>query len=170
METNSVDFFNKNRYQLPINITAPIIVGWELRTPENYGNLIRLADTVGCKKVVFVSNDIKVSDRKIRKTAGDSYNHMVMEFVSEDQIGKCIPEEYQWIALETAENSTNIYKTLLPEAIALFVGNEQRGIPDFVLERFQSIVHIPLTGRCTSLNVSHACAIALFEWVRQHYK
>ncbi|MFA9390764.1 MAG: TrmH family RNA methyltransferase [Prolixibacteraceae bacterium] len=168
METNSVDFFKNRRYVLGANVKPPIIVAWKLRTPENYGNLLRLADTVGCEKVVFVGDEIQLSDRKIRKTAGDSFHRMPMEFVEEKNLHLSIPHDYSWIALETALTSTNIYKGMLPECMALFVGNEQRGIPSQVLERCGQIVHIPLTGRCTSLNVSHATAIALFEWVRQH--
>lgn len=168
MNTNSVDFFRTKNYTLPQNLAAPIIVAWKLKTPENYGNLIRLADTVGCSKVVFVNDDIQITERKIKKTAGDSYVHMNFEFISEDRINAAIPSNYHWVAVETAENSENIFNDKLPEAVALFVGNEQKGIPENFLAKMERIVHIPLTGRCTSLNVSHATAVALFEWVRQY--
>lgn len=170
METNSVEFFRKNSYKLNDGIVGPIIVAWKLRTPENYGNLLRLADTVGCSKVIFVTDGLQLSDRKIRKTAGDSYSRMKMEFIEEEQLTNSIPENYKWIALETAEPSQNIFEAALPQTMALFIGNEKKGIPSGILEQCLSVVHIPLTGNCTSLNVSHATAIALFEWVRRNLK
>ena len=51
MITNSVEYFKNNSYSIPEGVDPPIIIAWKLRTPENYGNLIRLADTVGCLKV-----------------------------------------------------------------------------------------------------------------------
>jgi tRNA G18 (ribose-2'-O)-methylase SpoU len=47
------------------------------------------------------------------------------------------------------------------------VGNEKKGIDIDFVEECETIVHIPLTGNCTSLNVSHAAAVAAFEWLRQ---
>ncbi|MDA3927625.1 MAG: TrmH family RNA methyltransferase [Prolixibacteraceae bacterium] len=167
METNSVEFFKQNNYQLPKGIAAPILVAWKLRTPGNYGYLLRLADTVGCEKVLFVVDEIHLAHRNIRKTAGESYKRMPFEFISADDIKSKIPESFQFVALETATNSKNIFKTKLPSNIALVVGNEKSGIETNFLAKCDQIVHIPLTGKCTSLNVSHATAIALYEWVRQ---
>lgn len=149
MKPNSVEFFNKNKYQLPQGIDAPIVVACYLKTPQNYGNLIRLADTVGCSKVVFITNGVEVSDQKIRKTAGDSFLRMKTEYIVEAQLKDTIPEKYRWIALETAESSHNIFKTDLPSNMALFVGNEKGGISPELLARCHQIVHIPMTGNCT---------------------
>lgn len=167
METNSVKFFKSNSYKLPTTEDAPILIAWKLRTPENYGSLIRLADTVGCQKVLFVYYSDQLSQRKIRKTAGDSYDRVDFEIVKEEDLFNHIPKGTELVAIETAENSKNIYKNKFSCKIALVVGNEKSGIDSQFLEKCDNVVHIPLTGTCTSLNVSHATAVALFEWVRQ---
>jgi tRNA G18 (ribose-2'-O)-methylase SpoU len=61
----------------------------------------------------------------------------------------------------------NIFQTLLPKKIVLLVGSEISGIDSWILDKCHKIVHIPLLGNNTSLNVSHALAVALFEWQRQ---
>lgn len=167
MEIGSNEFFSKHNYSLPDGVRAPVVVAWKLRTPENYGNILRLADNIGCLKVLFVIDEILISERKIRKTAGESYHKVVMEFIHEDEIRNSIPENYTWVGVETSENSTNIFETDLPGAMAMFVGNEQHGLPAELLAEFKQVVHIPVPGRCTSLNVSHACAVALFSWLGQ---
>lgn len=167
METNSVKFFSRNQYEIPQGVNPPILIAWKLRTPENYGNLIRLADTVGCSKVLFVVDDIQLSDRKVRKTAGDSYDRVDFKFVNAVELAEHIPENYKLVAVETAEESKNIYNVVLPSNIALVVGNEKKGIEMDALGDCSHVVHIPLPGKCTSLNVTHATAIALFEWLRQ---
>ncbi|MCK5169872.1 MAG: 23S rRNA (guanosine(2251)-2'-O)-methyltransferase RlmB, partial [Bacteroidales bacterium] len=55
----------------------------------------------------------------------------------------------------------------LPNKAALIVGNEITGIDSKLLDKCHKIVHIPLLGNNTSMNVSHALAVALFEWQRQ---
>lgn len=168
METNSVEFFRKNGYSLKSEETAPILIAWKLSTPENCGNLIRLADTIGCRKVLFVRTEIQLAERKIKKIAGESYNRGNFFFVDEAEIEQHIPENYSKVALETAEASENIFSVKLPEKMALIVGNEKAGVDSEILAVCNHIVHIPLTGNCTSLNVSHATAVALFEWLRQN--
>lgn len=167
MITNSVEFFRNNRYSIPKNIDRPIIVADKLRTPENYGNILRLADTIACSKVIFINPKEELAHRKIRKTARDSYHNVAFEFVEEENFKNLIPENYSLYALETAVDSENIFQSKLPDRIALVVGNEKAGINSSILKQCEQIVHIPLTGNCTSLNVSHATAIAIFEWLRQ---
>lgn len=168
METNSVKFFKENNYHLPKNIKPPIIIAWHLRTPENYGNLLRIADTIGCAEIIFVLESEQLSERKIRKTARDSYNNIKFRYVNDNNfISEILKKDYTLVAVETAKHSENIYNCILPKQIALIVGNEKKGICNSILEKCHKIVHIPLTGTCTSLNVSHATSIALFEWLRQ---
>jgi TrmH family RNA methyltransferase len=169
MQTNSVLYFKENNYQIDRTCKPPIIIAWKLRTPENYGNLLRIADNLGCLKVVFVSEERPLSERKIKKTAGESYNRVPFFMVDEDKWLETIPEAYSIIGLETSEKSKNIYRSMLPKSLALMVGNEKHGIETGALIKCAEVMHIPLTGKCTSLNVTHAASIALFEWFRQQH-
>ena len=168
MEVNSVEFFKSTPYQLPKTIKTPILIGWRIINPQNCGSLLRIADTIGCQKVIFVKGkNQNFSDRMIRKTAGASFERMPFEFLSEEDWIEKIPNTFQKVAIETASNSKNIYQTSLPNNIALMVGNEKKGIPPEIVEQCDQVVHIPLTGNCTSLNVTQAASVAIFEWLRQ---
>ena len=167
MLTSSIEYFKDNQYKLPETVLAPIIIAWKLRTPENYGNLIRVADTIGAANIFFVGNEESVASRKIKRTAGKSYQSVSFCFVRPDELLEQIPSNYKVLALETATGSTNLFQTKLPKNMALVVGNEKAGIDKDFLSHCKKIVHIPLTGSCTSLNVSHAATITLFEWLRQ---
>ena len=152
---------------IPSNYYPPIIIGYKIKTPENIGNIIRLADNAGCKKVIFVSDDENTRTSKIKKTASSSFNSVNWSFCKPSELKYKIPSDYKLIAIETSSDSDNIYQTNLPDKIALIVGNEVTGIGDEILDLCNKIVHIPMFGQNTSLNVSHALAITLFEWQRQ---
>lgn len=167
MNINSVDFFSKQNYTLPASVSRPVLVAWKLQNPENCGSLLRLADSVGFQKVLFVNSENKIAIRKVRKIAGNSFSTMDFAFVDENELLSKLPSDYRMVALETASGSDNIFQVRLPDRIILVVGNEAKGINAEFLSQCHSVVHIPLTGNCTSLNVSHAATVAAFEWLRQ---
>lgn len=149
------------------NSNTPIIVGYHLRTPENLGNIIRLADNTRCQKVLFVTGHENLRTSKIKKTAASSFNKIDWSFCTQDELKKHIPDDYSWVAVETTSDSKNIFETKLPEKTVFIVGNEIHGVHANVLELCKEIVHIPMIRKNTSMNVSHALAVALFEWQRQ---
>ena len=80
---------------------------------------------------------------------------------------KIVPEGKTIVAIETADNATCIYDTQLPEDLAFIVGGESHGLSEELLSQCDMVVYIPVPGPTRSLNVSHAAAVALFEWQRQ---
>lgn len=165
MGTNSVAFFNNQKY--PELQVRPIIAAWQIINPENIGNLIRLADNVGASDVFILGEDFNLRMSSIKKTAGLSFNNIVLTFVQPDQFFRQLDPDYQLVAIETSPESTNIYTTILPEKIVFILGNERNGLPDEILDKCNFQVHIPMTGKCKSMNVSHALSVTLFEWQRQ---
>lgn len=165
METNSVVFFTEKQYPEPLN--KPVIAAWQIINPENIGNLIRLADNVGATHVYILGDDFQLRMSSIKKTAGLSFANIKLIFISLEKFFDEIDPEYQLVAIETSAKSTNIFATLLPEKIVLMLGNERNGLPEKLLKKCHLQVHIPMTGKCKSMNVSHALSVALFEWQRQ---
>ena len=165
METNSVVFFNDQKYpELP---DKPVVAAWQIINPENIGNLIRLADNLGATEVYILGEEFKLRMSSIRKTAGLSFQHIKLCFVTPEDFFAQINTEYQLIAIETSEDSTNIFTQKLPRKVVFMLGNERNGLPDEILQKCRYKVHIPMTGSCKSMNVSHALAVVLFEWQRQ---
>jgi tRNA G18 (ribose-2'-O)-methylase SpoU len=160
----SQKLFTKNS---ELSENAPIVVAYQIKTPENIGSILRLADNAGCKKVIITTDDENIRMSKVRKTAGLSYDSMSWELCPISELFQRIPSDYTTIALETSSDSENIFKTGLPEKMAIIVGNEIVGIDSQILDKSDKIIHIPLFGHNTSLNVSHALAVALFEWRRE---
>lgn len=165
MQINDSRELFANGKQLDSN-TAPIIVADRLKTPENIGNIIRLAANIGASKLISIE-DVQLKDNRIKKTACMAWNYVELIHTSYEEFAQYIPSDYLWTALETSAKSQNIYSTDLPQRMALFVGNEVWGIRQELLDRCPLHVNIPMTGPATSMNVSHATAVALFEWQRR---
>ena len=165
MKTNSVAFFQSEGYpELPIK---PIIAAWQIQNPGNIGSLMRVADNLGSDHLFMLDDENPKRKSSIKKTAGLSYKNITLSFITFFDFLNFISDDYQLIAIETSTNSKNIYTTKLPEKIAFILGNEKHGLPKEILHRCKSAIHIPMTGLCKSMNVSHALAVCLFEWQRQ---
>lgn len=151
------------------NKKHPIIVCWKLNTPNNLGSILRLADNLACEKVLFVDDNPTFKDRNIRKTAQTSFKAVEWHFCNTENWKTYIPKDYQFIAIETAEPSFDLYQSELPEKVVFFVGNEKVGLDDILLKECKKSIYIPMKGHNKSMNVSHALTIVLGEWLRQNY-
>lgn len=145
----------------------PILIADHLLTPENMGAMIRLADNIGATEVCFLGNEAEHRLGKVRRAAASSRDNIRWYFSETSDLRTIVPEGKQIVAIETADNATCIYDTRLPENVAFVVGNESHGLSDDLLAQCDMVVYIPVPGPTRSLNVSHAAAVALFEWLRQ---
>lgn len=167
-DLNANRFFGNNPYSQTPDEFAPIIVACGIKTPENIGHLIRVAGNTGAKKLLVVHTGNLLRTTKINRIAGAANSVVNYEFCPINEFASHIPADYELVALETAPMSQNLFKTALPKKMALLLGNESEGIPADILKQARHLVHIPATGKIKSLNVSHAAAICLFEWCKQH--
>jgi len=149
-------------------LPGPLIVAAGLQTPENVGNVLRLADAAGSPRVFFVNEDAPQQRNRIQRTARHCDALVKWEFWTPAQFLEQRDSLPPLIALELTTDSTSIFETELPSPCALMVGGERHGIPAPLLAQCQRAVHIPMYGVNGSMNVTHALAIALFEWRRQH--
>lgn len=145
----------------------PILIAIGLRSPSNLGSLIRLSANIGAMKLMVSPVVDSFKTVKIKRMSMNSIDVVDWKLMPVDDIFKSIPTDYQIVAVETTNVSTNIYKTALPEKIALVLGGETSGLSNEVLSRCHSSVYIPMFGHSLSMNVSHAAAVASFEWLRQ---
>lgn len=146
-----------------------ILFADHLRTPENMGAIIRIADNLGIKKVFFIQDDpnFNVRENKIQKASGSSHHHLDYQFIQSREVDRHIPEGYLKVGIETTSDAKCIYETKLPHHCAFFVGNEKFGMKQEMINQMDFCVYIPIPGNTKSLNVSHSLSIALFEWYRQ---
>lgn len=148
----------------------PIVIADHLMTPDNMGAMIRLADNIGASEMCFLGEESRHSLGKVRRAAASSRGNIRWYFTEETDLRKIVPEGKTIIAIETADNASCIYDTALPENAAFIVGSESHGISETLLSQCDIVVYIPVPGPTRSLNVSHAAAVALFEWQRQMLK
>jgi len=150
-------------------LSRPVIIPDNIRSPENMGAILRLAGNIGALQTLFICDKETTFKRyKVNRTASGASEKTDWKIIKTNQLMASIPADYTLVALETTTDAQNIYQFHFPEKTAFLTGNEVSGIRDEVIQHAVHKVYIPVPGPISSLNVTHALSIALFEWLRQH--
>lgn len=168
MTDNNANIFFEN-FEFSNIKSKPIIIADNLRTPENIGSLIRLADNIDAEKLIFINCDENFRQSKIKRIAKTSIKNVNYFFLKDNNFKHLIPQDYTLIAIETTSGAENVFKSDLPKKCAFIVGNERQGISDDVLKNSDTSVFVPIIGKTKSMNVTHCLAVVLFEYLRQNY-
>jgi tRNA G18 (ribose-2'-O)-methylase SpoU len=164
---NSFNYFAKKIQGKKKEKNDLILAAHELKTPENMGAIIRLAGNLNAAKVYFIHENFVAKESKLKRVAHSSLGKIDYEILNKEEFWERV-KDIAVVSLETTKLSTNLYQTNLPKNCVILCGSERFGLPNTMLEKCEQSVFIPMPGSTRSMNVSHALAIAAFEWARQH--
>jgi 23S rRNA (guanosine2251-2'-O)-methyltransferase len=139
--------------------------------PRNLGAVLRAADGAGASGVVVPKDRaVGVTPVAVKASAGASEHVRVARETNLRRALERMKEGGVWVyaAEEAANSGTTAYTDLdLSVPVALVLGSEGRGVRWLVREGCDGAVSIPMRGAVSSLNVSVAAAVLLFEARRQ---
>lgn len=140
--------------------------------PHNIGAVIRSCDAIGIAEiyVLYTEHSYNFLSQKIGKNASSGARKWVKAhyFGNLDDCITAVRKKYDKIyGTHLSESSQSLYALDLTAPVALMFGNEQKGISDAALACLDGNFIIPQHGMVQSLNISVACAVSLFEALRQ---
>ena len=139
--------------------------------PQNLGAVLRAADGAGASGVVVPKDRaVGVTPAAVKASAGASEHVRVARETNLRRALERMKEAGVWVyaAEDAASTLATAYTDLdLSGSVALVLGSEGRGVRRLVREGCDGAVSIPMRGAVSSLNVSVAAAILLFEARRQ---
>ena len=145
---------------------GPVIICDGLKTPENLGSILRVADAAGSNKIWLLDSKLDLKNKKLSKLARSTEKHLQIKHLSLASLIENNPFR-KMLALEITTHSNNIFETRVTDCDAIILGHESTGIRQELLNLCHSAVHLPMYGSNGSMNISHALAVFLYEWRRQ---
>lgn len=139
-----------------------------IEDPRNFGAVARAAEAAGVDGMVYQQRRSAPVGPTAAKASAGALAHLRLASVV--NIGRALADLKRlgvWtVGLD--DSADRPYDSIdLTVPTAFVVGAEDRGLRRLVRERCDWLVSIPMHGRVSSLNVSVAAGIALFEAVRQ---
>jgi 23S rRNA (guanosine2251-2'-O)-methyltransferase len=136
--------------------------------PHNLGACLRNADAAGVQAIIVPKDNAAQITPTVRKVAvGAAESVPLVQVTNLARTMKHLQQQGVWIVGTAGETDTCLYDVKLAGPIALVMGAEGKGMRRLTRENCDQLVKLPMAGDVSSLNVSVATGICLFEMVRQ---
>lgn len=140
--------------------------------PHNIGAVIRSCDAVGIQEVYVLYTEEHLKSARLEQLGTTStgvkkwMNIHIYRDVKECM--QAVRKNYDLIlATHLNKDAKDLHELNLTQNVAFLFGNEHDGLSEEALEHADGNFIIPQYGMVQSLNISVACAVTLYEALRQ---
>ncbi len=139
--------------------------------PHNLGACLRNADAAGVAAVIVPKDKSAPMTATVSKVAcGAAETVPLVRVTNLARTMRALQEKNIWFVGTAGEATHDIYDAKLTGPLAIVMGAEGDGMRRLTRETCDDLIKIPMAGSVSSLNVSVASGICLFEAVRQRLK
>jgi 23S rRNA (guanosine2251-2'-O)-methyltransferase len=136
--------------------------------PHNLGACLRSADAAGVHAVITPKDKSAPLNAVARNVASGAAEHVPLVRVTNlARTMRSLQDRGIWITGAAGEAENDIYATDFCGPSALVMGAEGSGLRRLTREHCDQLTRIPMKGTVSSLNVSVASGVCLFEALRQ---
>ena len=136
--------------------------------PHNLGACLRSADAAGVHAVLVPKDRSAQLNATAKKVACGAAEHVPLIRVTNlARTMRLLQESNIWIVGTAGEADHTLHQSKMTGPMALVMGAEGEGMRRLTREHCDELISIPMAGSVSSLNVSVATGICLFEAVRQ---
>lgn len=137
---------------------------------RNFGAMCRTAEALGFHAVVVPEkSSAAINEDAVKTSAGALFNIPVCRTGSLINTSKYLQESGLRLCAASEKGSTAPHEVNLNGPICVIMGNEEKGISNDLIRISDELVRIPMSGKTSSLNVSVAAGILMYEINRQRF-
>jgi 23S rRNA (guanosine2251-2'-O)-methyltransferase len=139
-----------------------------IQDPHNLGACMRTADAAGVDAIVVPRHGAAGLGSTVSKVAAGAAEHL--PFATVANLARVLGwlTDYGVTILGTSDQAdTSLYETDLDRPLAFVMGREHTGLGKRIEGLCDELVGLPMCGAVSSLNVSVATGICLYEALRQ---
>lgn len=137
--------------------------------PHNISAVMRTCDCVGIQDIYVLNTKIPRHQKwGVRSSSSAAKWLSVYQF---DNVQECFDalrkQDYKVYTTWLGEGSADLYNMDFTQPTAIVFGNEHSGVSDEIRALADGNMMIPQMGIIRSLNISVACAVTIYEALRQ---
>lgn len=136
--------------------------------PHNLGACLRSADGAGVQAVIVPKDNSVGLTAVVSKVASGAAETIPLVVVTNlSRTLKNLQQQGVWAVGTSGEAEQTIYDVNLTGPLVMVMGSEGSGMRQLVSNHCDFLVKLPMAGSVSSLNVSVAAGVCLYEAVRQ---
>lgn len=137
--------------------------------PRNFGAILRTAEAVGVRHIIIPKDRSVGITPVVYKASAGAISHLrVYRVTNLRRAISSLKAKGFWIVGLDADAKQDYASQQYPKKLGIVLGSEGRGIRPLISNQCDYLVRIPMKGKISSLNVSVAGAVLLYEVLRQH--
>ena len=150
-----------------VNDSEMLVVLDRLQDPGNIGTIMRTSEAMGASAIILMKDCCNPNNHKvIRAAMGSSFRLPFIYNVDVQKLFSILNKNgYMTICADMKGTILKDFK--FSKKSAIFMGQEGKGLSDFIIKNCKFRVSIPMCGQVESLNVATSTAICLYEWARK---
>ena len=140
----------------------------EVQDPHNLGACLRSADAAGvCGLIIPRDQSASVTATVRRVACGATETVPIFQVTNLTRALQQLKDAGIWLVGTSDDADATLFASDLSGPLAFIMGGEEKGLRRLTREQCDFLVKIPMFGQVSSLNVSVATGICLFEAIRQ---
>lgn len=158
--------------QLLDGLTVPplLLVLDGVQDPHNLGACLRTADAAGVHAVIAPKDhSVGLTPTVCKVAAGAAEAVPFFQVTNLARTLRWLKERGIWLFGTDDSEAVSLYQSDLSGALAIVMGAEGKGLRRLTKEVCDAMLVIPMAGTVSSLNVSVATGVCLYEAVRQRH-
>jgi 23S rRNA (guanosine2251-2'-O)-methyltransferase len=139
-----------------------------LEDPHNLGAVIRTAHAAGADAIIVPERRAAGLTETVAKAAAGALEHLPVARVTNiNRTLEDLKKSDFWIYGVDERGDQDYSEVDYAERAVLVFGAEGKGLHQMVREHCDLLLRIPMAGKISSLNVSVAAGVVLFDWKRR---
>lgn len=139
-----------------------------IQDPHNLGACLRSADAAGVHAVIVPKDkSVGLTPTVTKVACGAAETIPFIQVTNLARTMRYLKDQGVWLFGAAGEAKKTLYQTDFAVPVAIVLGAEGEGLRRLTREHCDDLIRIPMNGLVSSLNVSVATGICLFEVVRQ---
>lgn len=139
-----------------------------VQDPHNLGACLRTAEAAGVDLVILPKDRSAPLSPVVRRAASGAAEVLKLVLVTNlARVLRKLKDSGVWLAAASDQSEQELFAADLRGPLALVMGGEGQGVRRLTADLCDFHIRIPMHGSVSSLNVSVATAICLYEAVRQ---
>lgn len=137
--------------------------------PHNISAVMRTCDAVGVQDIFILNSKIPRHKKWGCKSSSSAAKWLTIhQYTNAEECFTALRKRYSRIlTTHLSSDAVSLHQIDFSESIALVFGNEHSGVSDEIRALADGNFIIPQVGIIKSLNISVACAVTLYEAMRQ---
>lgn len=141
----------------------------QVQDPHNFGACLRTADAAGADALIVARDNAAPMTAVVQKVASGAAETMpIFRVTNLARTLDSIKQLGVWVIGTSDKADHSLYQESLTGPLALVMGAEGKGMRRLTEKKCDALINLPMAGSVvTSLNVSVATGICLYEVIRQ---